>query len=463
LNGHGPAAADLNKYWKANLGLKGKGVDYNIGPTPDTIQLNLVNEQDYQITPLWDVIGVINGTLSSEVIVVGNHRDAWVLGGAGDPNSGSAAINEVIRAFGHAVSQGWKPLRTIVFASWDGEEYGLVGSTEWVEDFLPWLKATDVAYVNLDVGCSGPKFTASASPLLNKLIIEATSKVQSPNQTVEGQTIHDVWNLNDGAKIRTMGSGSDFTPFQDHAGIASLDMGFTPDDSSPVYHYHSNYDSFYWMDTYGDPGFHYHAAISRVLGFIVAKLANKPLVPFSTTDYGLALERYVSQIEAKLDAAADGAEVSVAVAEEARYGEIGTLTTADLHKLKPMFKGLHHAAADFLVKATVFDSHAADLAEKAGEDIPWWKWWSKLKLFIAIRKANSQLKFLERQFLYEPGLDGRDWFKHVIFAPGLWTGYAGAVFPSLDEAIGRGDVGAAAKWIGIILGTIEKAGKSLEH
>jgi N-acetylated-alpha-linked acidic dipeptidase len=153
LNGHGPSAKDFNKYWNINLGLKYKGVNYNVGPSPADLVLNLVNDQEYVQQDLWDVIGVINGTLTNEVIIVGNHRDAWIAGGAGDPNSGSAALNEVIRGFGKAAAMGWQPLRTIVFASWDGEEYGLVGSTEWVEEYLPWLSLANVAYVNMDVGC----------------------------------------------------------------------------------------------------------------------------------------------------------------------------------------------------------------------------------------------------------------------------------------------------------------------
>jgi len=121
---------------------------------------------------MWNVIGIINGTIPDEVVILGNHRDAWIAGGAGDPNSGSAAFNEVIRAFGIALSAGWKPLRTIVFASWDGEEYGLLGSTEWVEEYLPWLKQATVAYLNVDVGSVGPTFDVSAAPLLDKVIID---------------------------------------------------------------------------------------------------------------------------------------------------------------------------------------------------------------------------------------------------------------------------------------------------
>ncbi|KAK3080499.1 hypothetical protein LTS18_000773, partial [Coniosporium uncinatum] len=133
LNGHGPNASSMGEWWN-NRGLEYKGVQYNIGPSPDHLALSLMNDQEYVTTPMWNVIGIINGTLSDEIVILGNHRDAWIAGGAGDPNSGSAAMNEVVRSFGVALARGWKPLRTIVFASWDGEEYGLIGSTEWVEE-----------------------------------------------------------------------------------------------------------------------------------------------------------------------------------------------------------------------------------------------------------------------------------------------------------------------------------------
>lgn len=235
LNGHGPKASDINEYWTGNTGLEYKGVKYNIGPSPDGLVLNLVNEQDYSTTPIWDVIGVINGTIPDEVVVVGNHRDAWIAGGAGDPNSGSAVLNEAIRSFGEALKRGWKPLRTIVFASWDGEEYALLGSTEWVEEYLPWISATSMSYVNVDVGVRSPHFKVSAAPLLHNLLFETTALVQSPNQTVEGQSIFDVWD----GDISPLGSGSDYTAFQDFAGVPSIDMGFggSPE-GEPVYHYH---------------------------------------------------------------------------------------------------------------------------------------------------------------------------------------------------------------------------------
>lgn len=460
LNGHGPAAKDFNKYWTVNNGLGYKGVKYNIGPSPDDLVLNLVNEQEYVTTPLWNVIGQINGTLPDEVIVIGNHRDAWIAGGAGDPNSGSAALNEVIRSFGVALAKGWKPLRTIVFASWDGEEYGLIGSTEWVEEYLPWLSFANVAYVNVDVATTGPVFKSAASPLLNKVLYEVTALVQSPNQTVKGQTVADVWD----GHIDTMGSGSDFTAFQDFAGIPSIDFGFTIDPTDKkngaVYHYHSNYDSYHWMATYGDPGFHYHIAAAKIWGLFTARLAEAPVIPLNATDYALALGGYISKVETKLEASIAG--ISTEEDEmEARARPTPAAPKGDISTLKLSFEGLHRAAAHLKNIAQEHDSHAAALAEQAGDDIPWWKWYSKIKLFYQIRRVNDKYKYLERQFLHSEGLDGRPWFKHVVYAPGLWTGYAGAVFPGLVEALDAKDYGNARKWVGIIEGRLYEAAGSL--
>ena len=413
LNGHGPKATEFNEFWQGG-GLEHKGVRYNIGPSPADLVLNLFNDQEYITTPLWNVIGIVNGTLQNEVVVLGNHRDAWIAGGAGDPNSGSAAMNEVIRSFGVALAKGWKPLRTIVFASWDGEEYGLIGSTEWVEEYLPWLSDSAVAYINVDVGARGPRFSAAASPILNKALFEATSLVQSPNQTVAGQSVRDLWD----GRVRTMGSGSDFTAFQDFAGIPSVDLGFAPSGDSPVYHYHSNYDSFAWMDNYGDPHWHYHTAITKVLALMAAALIESPIIDFNATDYANGLSNYLSSVKTNASASS--------------YEDMQRLSAAG-------FPSLTHAIARLHNATIAFDARAASLAEKIGEGVPWWNWWRKAQLFYQVMKVNEAYKYFERSFLYSDGLDGRPWFKHVVFAPGIWTGYAGATFPGLVESIDGGD------------------------
>lgn len=434
LNGHGPHSKDFNKYWTRNEGLGYKGVKYNVGPTPDDVVVNLYNEQEYITTPIWNVIGVINGTIPDEVIIVGNHRDAWIVGGASDPNSGSAVLNEAIRSFGVALEKGWKPLRTIVFASWDGEEYGLVGSTEWVEEYIPWLSGANVAYVNVDVGVKGQHFTASAAPLLDGLIREVTSQVQSPNQTVKGQTIADVWD----GRISTMGSGSDFTAFQDYAGVPSLDMGFKDSPTDPVYHYHSNYDSFYWMENYGDRGFVYHRTMAQVLGLMTARLADTVLIPFGAEDYAKGLRTYVDKVEEhlreSLPSSSSDLELSslsdddiVKIRSSTRSADSVGVTGLSSVELK-LLNRLYDAVSELAEKAIALDKRAKKLERRAEEGIPWWRWPAKIRLGYEIRKVNTKYKYLERAFLYPEGLDGRSWFKHVVFAPGLWTGYSGGMY-----------------------------------
>ena len=362
---------------------------------------------------MWNVIGVIKGSIPDEVVILGNHRDSWIAGGAGDPNSGSAVMNEVIRSFGEALKAGWKPLRTIVFASWDGEEYGLLGSTEWVEDNIPWLSHANIAYLNVDVAASGTQIHPVASPLLNNVIYDVTGLVQSPNQTVEGQTVRDVWD----GRIGTMGSGSDFTAFQDFIGVPSFDIGFSRGKQDPVYHYHSNYDSFDWMDRFGDPQWLYHEACTKIWSLAAAKLVETPVLAFSATDYGVGLGAYLEKIKPS--------------AKQLPHG--GSFD----------FGSLDRAIAEFQEAAVKLDVHAAELTSQLDEDLPWYLWWKKVRLFFQIRAVNVKYKEIERQFLYEPGLDGRSWFKHVVFAPGIWTGYSGATFPGLVESFDAADVANA--------------------
>lgn len=407
--------------------------------------INLYNKQDYVTTPMWNVIGVINGSIADEVVVLGNHRDAWIAGGAGDPNSGSAAINEVIRSLSLALKAGWKPLRTIVLASWDGEEYGLLGSTEWVEEYLPWLADSAIAYLNVDVGTRGPVFTASAAPLLDKLITETVHAIPSPNTTVANQTVGDTWNH----VITTMGSGSDFTAFQDFAGIPSVDMGFDSAPGSPIYQYHSNYDSFTWMSRFGDPGFDYHATIARIWGLMAVTLAEMPILAFNATQYADALHTYLDRVKAKLSSS-----------DPDEHNNLGP-QTADA--VKKYFHPIDHAISRLRNASVALDARADDLERKVGQGhIPWWRWWERVRLYFRVRAVNTKYKLLERQFLYAKGLDGRSWFKHIVFAPGKWTGYSGATFPGLVEAAEEGDRKALARWAGIVQEVLNSAAEWLE-
>ncbi|KAL8646186.1 MAG: hypothetical protein Q9210_006279 [Variospora velana] len=446
LNGHGPQASNFNEYWQGG-GLGYKNVSYNIGPSPSSLKLNLMNKQEYVTTPIWNVIGIINGSLADEVVILGNHRDAWIAGGAADPNSGSAALNEVVRSFGLALEKGWKPLRTIVFASWDGEEYNLLGSTEWVEEYLPWLSNAAVAYLNVDVACMGSDFMATASPLLHKAIYDATSMVQSPNQTVPGQTVRDTWD----GHIKTIGSGSDYTAFQDFAGVPSVDMAYRRTAQNPVYHYHSNYDSFHWMEEFGDKHWQHHLTMAKLWALTAVSLIENPIIHFHATDYAKALASYVQKTKSK---AGDSNKLDGTSSESS--------TTGQHHQAA--FLSLE-AAVERLHNATVrFDRQAAAVQQQVQRgDIPWWKWWQKVKLSIEVKKVNDRYKYLERQFLHEDGLDGRSWYKHVVFAPGRWTGYAGATLPGLTEAVEDRNATGVEKWSKIIEGKIDAATRSLKY
>jgi N-acetylated-alpha-linked acidic dipeptidase len=416
-----------------------------------------------------------------------------------------------------------------VFASWDGEEYGLVGSTEWVEEFLPWLRDANVAYIvgnflldpalspsvvnknankqNTDVSTRGTNLKVSAAPLLDNIIHAATAAVPSPNQTVPGQTVHDLWDK----RISTMGSGSDFTAFQDFAGIPSLDIGFDSGPGEAVYHYHSNYDSFHWMEKFGDPGFIYHRTMAQVLGLITAQLADQPLISFRAADYAHALDRYVQKVEDKLNSVLSPTtttEIDMAsLTDDKLYFELrgsthhhnnSSLTPFSLasgQSFKHSLKRLHRALTKLTKRAASLDEHADRLRDQVrrGGHLPWWKWPAKLKLGLEIRRVNTKYKYLERSFLFEQGLDGRPWFKHVVFAPGLWTGYAGgkfyflvfisgsmvpggwcvvrerresademtAVFPGLVESIDNQDWSNAERWVDIIESRIRNAAHGL--
>ena len=235
---------------------------------------------DYQVRKIWNVISRIDGDEEKDRwVIMGNHRDAWVFG-AVDPNSGTAAMLEAARAFGALLKKGWKPRRTIVLASWDGEEYGLLGSTEWAEDNAAELKEKAVAYLNVDSAVSGSNFGASSVPSMWKLIRGATRDVKDPksDQSVykqwqdrarEDQPDPELTNAEAAsdtaiaeARIGALGSGSDFTPFLQHLGVPASDMGFGGDYGV----YHSAYDSFYWMSHFGDPNFVYHVAAAQALG-----------------------------------------------------------------------------------------------------------------------------------------------------------------------------------------------------
>src|SRR5687767_2555359 len=270
---------------------------YHVGGTDD-VKVRLKTDMDYKLRPIWNVVARIEGnTEPNRWVVLGNHRDAWVFG-AVDPNSGTSAMLEVGRGLGELLKRGWKPRRTIVLCSWDAEEYGLIGSVEWVEELAGELKEKAVAYLNLDAAVSGVHFGASSVPSLWKLMRAVTREVKDPKT---GKTVYQQWQdrarearpederaTSGEARIGPLGSGSDYTPFLQHAGIASTDMGFGGDYGV----YHSAYDSFYWMDRFGDPGFFYHVAAAQLWGTLALRLADADGLSFDYTDYANEIREF---------------------------------------------------------------------------------------------------------------------------------------------------------------------------
>lgn len=251
----------------------------------------LKNEQDeVERQPIWNVMGKIKGTeQAAKSIIIGNHRDAWAFGAA-DPGSGTAVLVELVRVFGELKRHGWRPMRTIEFASWDGEEYNLVGSTEYVENNIKKLREDAFAYINVDVAVLGQTFRASASPVFRESLLRVLSRVSDP---LYNASLKELWEQTD-SKLGGLGAGSDYVAFQDIAGVSSIDFGFM----GKAYPYHSVYDCFEWMDRFGDPGFQYHQLLGQVWALLVLEMADRPVLPFSMGAYAAALHSYVDDLDA---------------------------------------------------------------------------------------------------------------------------------------------------------------------
>ena len=426
------------------------------------------------------MIATVPGILGSSdgIVIAGNHRDAWIAGGAGDPNSGSAALLEVAGAMAEMRSKGWSPTRDIILASWDGEEYGLLGSTEWVEDHAKHLSENAIAYINLDVGATGSHFISSANPLLFDLIHGATAKVPIGDPT-EGRTIaNSGWS----GRISTLGSGSDYTAFQDFLGIPSSDMSFKNDGADSVWMYHSNYDSFSWMEMFGDRGFVHHEAVARLWGVMLVRLSTSDILPLNITRYAEDLERYLGRIKGShgqtlKDFSAKGikkdwlAASSVSGQGLDAYGNPSTFAYSrsnelpgdkdedpfNLSPLPEIFSSLRHDAVQFMDSVDHLKSIISDYLTK--EPTPW-NYIPRLILWWSVSAVNKAMRKFDRAWVDEGGLGGgRSWFKHVVYAPGRWTGYAGVVLPALGESWEDEDINAWNKGKKTIADAGERARK----
>jgi N-acetylated-alpha-linked acidic dipeptidase len=398
---------------------------YHLGGAGD-VKVHLALKMDYAERTIWDVVGKISGTDDPDTwVVAGNHRDAWVYG-AVDPNSGTAAMLEAVHGIGALLKQGWKPKRTIYFCSWDAEEEGLIGSTEWVEDHARELDHA-AAYFNTDVGVAGPDFDASAVPSLKQFVREITMEVPSPS----GGSVFHAWKAADEKAAATgdathkaepaapeslphvgdLGSGSDFTPFLQHAGVPSTDIG-----SGGRYGvYHSVFDNYAWFTKFADPTFVYEQQQARIFGLEVLHMADTDVLPYDYAAYGDEIQKYLEA--AQLKAGKDGIKLDFTPALQAAR---------------------HFSAAGKAVRAQ---------QQSASGNL---------------QRLNQMLRQGEADLLLPDGLPGRPWFRHAIYAPGEYTGYAAVVVPGVNEALEAKNSQRAQEQLTSLTAALSRAAGTLE-
>lgn len=420
---------------------------YHIGAGP--AKVHMVVESDWTRKPVYDVIATIKGAQEPDRwIVRGNHHDGWVFG-AWDPLAGNIAMLGEAKALGALVKSGWKPKRTIVYTSWDGEEPGLLGSTEWAETHAKQLQQKAVMYLNSDTNARG-FLGAEGSHSLQHLVNAAAADVTDPETKVSVQARMRAAMRVDGASphakpeskhdaeiaakggdlpIGALGSGSDYSAFLEHLGIASVNIGFGGEDDDDGI-YHSRYDSFDHFDRFGDPGFKYEVALAQVAGRMVMRMADADLLPMRFGDFSATLDHYVAQLHKVADEEREKAENQHKLLDAHDYELVSDPTRpvapperlSDVPKID--FAPLDAAAKNLKSSAEAFQAaYAARAAD--GFAMP-------AKQSARINELMGRME----QTLTDPdGLPGREWFKHMIYAPGLLTGYGVKTVPGVREAL----------------------------
>ena len=422
----------------------GLPITYHIGPGPATVHLKL--EFDWQLKPAHNVIATMKGTdFPDQWVMRGNHHDAWVHG-ANDPISGMVALMEEARAVGELAKNGNKPKRTLVYCAWDAEEPGLIGSTEWVEDHKTELQQKVVAYINTDSNGRG-FLSAGGSHSLQGMVGEIAGAVTDPQKGVsikERRSALDMVNGGSGDfKLSALGSGSDYTPFIQHAGIASLNLGFGGENAGGEYH--TIYDTYPHYKRFKDPEFAYGVALANTAGRITLRLANADMLPFEFQQWHKTVSGYLDEIMKETDKMRKEVEKHNIMVEKNMF-----VLAAD--PKKPFLKPAKKDAVPYL-DFTPLQNEMATLKRTING-------FSKIdvsKLSKTQRNTlNGKLMLAEQALTSEQGLPRRSWYKHQIYAPGFYTGYGVKTLPSVREAIEQKDWKEAQEQIGVLTATLKR-------
>jgi N-acetylated-alpha-linked acidic dipeptidase len=445
-------------------------ITYHVGPGPAKVHLKAIFNWDTKT--IYDVIARIPGDpYPDEWIIRGNHHDAWV-NGAEDPVSGTSALMEEARGLAALLRQGWKPKRTIVLCVWDGEEEGLLGSTEWAEDHAEELRRKAAVYINSDSNGRG-YLQVEGSHTLEKFINGVARDVEDPETKLPvwkrlqlrrianppaDATPADRQEVRQRADLRigALGSGSDYTVFLDHLGIASLNLGYEGEDAGGIYH--SVYDDFYWYTHFSDRDFVYGRALAQTAGTAVMRLAGAELLPYDFDDFTDTIRRYIEEVsrlarekrdqiiernrqidEGLFGATADPREKTVPPPKEA---------VPPFLNFAPLENGL--AALERTTEA--YDQALSRIAENGGA----------APTSAALRDANAHLIAVERALTLDDGLPKRPWFKHQIYAPGLYTGYGVKTLPAVRESIEQKQWQLAEEQIVRVGKVLENAGEAIQ-
>jgi N-acetylated-alpha-linked acidic dipeptidase len=418
----------------------GLAITYHVGPGPAKVHLKVKSEWGQKT--IYDVIGKIQGsTLPDEWVIRGNHHDAWV-NGAEDPIAGLIAEMEEARALGELIKSGWKPKRTIIYCAWDGEEPGLLGSTEWAETHYDELRSHAVAYLNSDGNGRG-YLNIEGSHTLEKFSNEIAREITDPETKMTAwkrQQLHEIGNAKTpeqreeirkraDLRIPALGSGSDYTAFLQHDGVASLNIGFGGEDGGGIYH--SIYDDFYWFTHFSDTDFVYGRALAQTAGTAVMRLADADLLPFEFEDFADTVQTYLKELKTLAQKTQDDIKERNREIEEGVFKATNdpkrSLVAPPVEEVPPHlnFAPMENAS-EALTRSAMEYHKALEQANTNG---------GAALAAASLTQVNKMLIESERKLTNTAGLPNRPWFKHQLYAPGFYTGYAAKTVPAVREAI----------------------------